>query len=204
MEIFFVRHGQTGGNVAKRHQAEDTPLTFKGEEQVRIAAQKIKDLNPTHIITSNLVRTVDTAKVIGQVCNLVPETSIDLIELKRPKELYGNYHFSLRSLAFYINWYLGRKTKGFSGGETYSELLERIKKVKNKFSELPGDSRVVVVSHSVFMNFFLAHLCDDRKMNPLRAALVFKNMLMMPNAHIIPITHNASVDVDQCAWSRET
>jgi broad specificity phosphatase PhoE len=39
MKIYFVRHGQTGGNVAHRHQTEHTPLTDVGHEQARASSR---------------------------------------------------------------------------------------------------------------------------------------------------------------------
>ncbi|MCA9363186.1 histidine phosphatase family protein [Candidatus Kaiserbacteria bacterium] len=201
MEIYFIRHGETNGNVARRHQAEHSPLTFKGEEEVRKAALLIKALKPTHLMTSSLVRALDTAKVIGKECDLVPDTFSYLNELKRPDKLYGNYHFSIGSFIFYFKWFLGREGKESTDGESYADLLKRIEIVKEKVASLPPDAKLVIVSHSVFINFFVAHMCQTKKLNVFQATKTFFNLLTMPNTQIKAVTYNPETNSGQCAWS---
>jgi broad specificity phosphatase PhoE len=200
MEIFFVRHGETSGNVARRHQAENSPLTFKGEEQVQKAAQKIKEYEPTHLLTSPLVRAIDSAKVIAKECDLIPETSGNFAELKRPDDLYGKYRYNLLSFKYYVNWFLGKETKDLDGGESYDDFLVRISAAKKLFCQYPADARVVVVSHSVFINFFIAHLCDDRKMSLPKAFITFKRLHSMGNTQITHVLFDAENRTGTCSW----
>ncbi len=118
MEIFLIRHGETGGNVAHRHQAECSELSFVGEQQVKEVAELIKRYEPTHLVTSNMVRAIETARVIGQVCDLMPETDARFVELVKPNYLFGHYHWSIKSLWFYMQWYLGKDTSATTGGES--------------------------------------------------------------------------------------
>lgn len=203
MEIFLVRHGQTSGNAASRHQAEHSSLTFKGEEQARIVAEKIKDLKPTHILTSNLVRAVETARIIADACEMIPETNRHIIELARPKHIYGHHHHSFRSLFYYIQWYFGKDTSAVDGGESYASLRKRIESVKNHLATYPDDARVVVVSHAVFINMFIAHLCDDNPLLPHKAFRIFTGILSMKNTHIIPVKFDNTPETKNCSWSVE-
>ncbi|MCD5381626.1 MAG: histidine phosphatase family protein [Candidatus Pacebacteria bacterium] len=197
MEIFLVRHGETGGNVAHRHQAEETPLSVKGRQQAATVAQEIKKLNPTHLVSSSLVRTVETASVIGDACDLIPETHTSLIELVRPKHMYGHRHHSLKSKLFYAQWFFGR-TKD---GESYEELRGRIKEAKKLLSQYPDDAKVIVVTHSVFMSLFVAHICCDESLSLFDAVKVFRKILSMPNAHMTKLQFDGEVSDDLCAWS---
>ena len=203
MEIYLVRHGQTGGNVAHRHQAENSPLTDLGEKQAAAVAEQIKALGPTHLVTSNLIRTIETARHISKSCNLIPETDPNLVELRRPVYMYGQHHGSFKSLWFYVLWYLGRDTVIEDEGESYKSLRERIQVVQANLAKYPTDAKVVVVTHSVFMSMFLAHLCDNRPLSPLRAIFAFKRILTMPNTGVYKITHNRSDNDKICAWSLE-
>lgn len=198
MEIYLIRHGETGGNVAHRHQAEDTPLTDHGVEQARAVAKKVRELKPTHLVTSPLVRAIETARVIGEEVDMVAETSPQFIELMRPKKMYGHYHKSLRSMFFYANWYLGRTNTG----ESYQALRERIAEAKAFFAQYPEDSRIAVVSHSVFINLFLAHLCDENPMTPLQAVKTFSGVLKMKNTELIPLIFNPEEKEGVCGWFR--
>ena len=111
--------------------------------------------------------------------------------------MYGRYHRSFKSIIFYFQWYLGRDI----GGESYKDLRERFREAQKSLAAYPKDARLVVVSHSVFMNLFMAHLCRDKALSPLNAALVFVKILTMPNTHIISITFDTEVDKGTCAWS---
>jgi len=200
MKIFLVRHGQTGGNLAHRHQAVDTPLTKEGEAQAHRAATRIKELNPTHLVCSSMVRAIETARIIGDACDLVPVTEHRFSELNRPKKLYGNYHKSIRSLFFYAQWYLGYENKDLLDGETYAQLRQRLKESQAVLEAYPADARVAVVSHSVFINLFTAHLCQDGVLTPWQALKAFRGVLTMPNAHIIEITFDPTAPPNTCRW----
>lgn len=201
MRVYLVRHGQTGGNVAKRHQTEHTPLTELGHEQARRVAEIIRLYQPTHIISSKYVRAIETARIIGDTCGLIPETSPNFVELLRPAHMYGHYHKSVRSVWFYLWWYLG-----FVGGDTeeegesYKTLRERFKKAKKELLAYPDDARIVIISHTAFIGLFVAHLCRERALNPFAAARTFYKILTMPNTYITPIYLDRETVEGECAW----
>ncbi len=201
MKIFLVRHGETGGNVAHRHQAEHTPLTKRGEAQVAQAASVIKQLEPTHLLSSPLVRTIETARVIGNACDLIPELNGHFVELKRPPKLHGHHMKSFRSLAYYAEWYFGLKNPFLPDGESYKMLRARIAEAQAHLDSYPDDARVVVVSHSVFINLFLVHMCSRRALTPLGAVRAFWRVLTMPNTKVTPIAYNKMAPSGTCAWS---
>ena len=202
MEIYLVRHGETGGNVAHRHQAEDTPLTLHGAAQAAKVAETIKNVAPTHLLSSRLVRALETARIIGDACDLVPETSEHFIELARPSALYGHHHASPRSFAFYAQWYLGVGT-GSRAGESYAAFRERITTAKQQLHQYNDDARVVVVSHTVFINFMLAHLCREHRLSPIGAALTFRQLLTMPNGAVVKLHLHKTSSEQHCPWSVE-
>lgn len=164
MDIYLVRHGETGGNKAKRHQNEETPLTVEGKRQASLAAVYVATLNPTHLIVSDRVRAVETGKEIAAVTDLIPEVNSHFTELKRPQRLYGHAHKSVRSAWYLTRWFLGlhANTGTETAGESYRLLRHRIAAAQSDLAQLPADARVVVVTHSVFITLFVAHLCRAR------------------------------------------
>jgi broad specificity phosphatase PhoE len=56
MEILLVRHGETGGNVAHRHQSDATQLTDEGVRQIERVAKQLAEYAPTHVLSSSLLR----------------------------------------------------------------------------------------------------------------------------------------------------
>jgi broad specificity phosphatase PhoE len=111
--------------------------------------------------------------------------------------MYGYHHRSWRSIIFYIQWFLGKK----SDGESYREIRDRFLSAQAYLAKYPNDARVVIVSHAVFINLFVAHICDARSMSPLKALKVFKKVLTMPNADVVELSFEKDAPVSTCAWS---
>ena len=200
MEIILVRHGQTGGNVAKRHQSDATSLTVEGLLQIKEAAKEINALKPTHLLASPVLRAVESASMIGAACNLIPQTNPVFIEIVRPGKPHGHFHKSAGSLLFYVRWYFGLTRPDKDGGETYKELRQRIAAAQAILESYPPDSRIVVVSHSVFINFFLMHLCSKRRLSLIKTAWCFFRILTIPNAAIIKLNYNHGLPPNKCRW----
>lgn len=204
MKIYLVRHGETRENMARRHQPEDTPLTKEGREQAKKVAEYFKTIKPTHILTSNLVRAVETANIIGQECDLIPETNYRFVELARPKNMYGNHHVSLTSIIFYIKWALGFNIATKNGSESYQTLRERFLAAQEFLTQYNNDDKIVVVSHAVFISLFVEHLCRTKAISLWQAVRVFKNIITIPNGHVIALEFNPELEGNVCKWSVES
>ena len=203
MEILLVRHGETEGNVAKRHQSDATPLTDLGKEQIAAAARQLVALKPTHLLSSSVLRAIESARMIGEALDMIPETSPLFVELERPKFLHGNFHKSISSLWFYALWYFGLANNGKHGGESYKMIRERIERAQMFLEHYPPDSKIVVVSHSVFINFFLAHACNKKPLNPLQAAARFLKVLSIKNGSITKVYFEPISSGKSCQWRVE-
>jgi len=197
MEIYFVRHGQTDGNVAHRHQHEDSEINELGRVQAKEVAKKIADLEPTHIVSSTNFRAIETTKIIITECNLdlIPETNPAFEEFHRPSWLTGNRFLSYLSIKYVLGWFYSSSN---GEGETYDDFLKRILEARAYLEALPEDSKVVVVTHSVFINIFLEHICRDKRINLWRAIVRFWHVFTISNGSI---THLRYAKKDkQCSW----
>lgn len=170
MDVYFVRHGQTDGNVAQRHQHPDIGLNELGKLQASRVAKIVKRLRPTHLITSTNKRALETATQIGLAADLIPETYPAFEELKRPMFLVGKRFHDRETLLFIWGWFFGLKTASMHDGESYADFRGRIIAARTHLENLPSSSRAVVVSHAVFINFFLEHMNRDDHMGLRRAA----------------------------------
>lgn len=200
MKVYLVRHGVTGGNIAHRHQADTTSLTVEGIIQAKEVAKKIKELEPTHLVSSNLIRAIETVSIIGQECNLIPSITDLFTEIIRPHSLYGYHHRSLKSFCYYTRWLFGKTNPEIEGGETYDDLRLRALKAQEFLKVYPSDARVVVVSHSAFMNLFVAHLCKTKPLTFLEAVKCFNGIITIPNVHVVPLEFEADVEAPLCGW----
>ncbi|MFM2424293.1 MAG: hypothetical protein RLZZ70_684 [Candidatus Parcubacteria bacterium] len=189
MDVYFVRHGQTDGNVAKRHQHPNIELNEQGKSQAIKVAERIALLDPTHLITSTNKRAVETARVIGLRTDRVPETYAAFEELHRPQFLIGHRFTSVLTLSYLWRWFFGISAASMHDGESYTDFLDRLDAARAYLKQLPTDSRVVVVSHAVFIHFFIEHMNRPYRMNLLRAAIRFFKILRLQNTAIIHIRY---------------
>jgi len=194
MEIYLVRHGQTDGNVAARHQHPSTPINEVGQAGAKALAEVLKAKYPTHIVSSNQRRALETARILATALDLIPIESDLFAELRRPGYLIGERRTGLVTLRYMVLWYCGYTPASYHDGETYAALRARIKEGKALLASLPPDARVVLVSHSAFITFFLAHLSSERPVGPVRAVWLLIKMLVMRNTSYIHIRFNAATE----------
>lgn len=202
IDIYFIRHGETDGNVAHRHQPVITRLTSKGKQQAAAVGQMAAALKPTHFICSTQVRAVETARIMSESLNLIPETNELFQELLRPDNVNGHYHRSWKSIGYLMRWYLnavgGDGTNG--DGESYQVLRRRIKDAKQHLTSFPDGSRIVVVSHSVFINLFVAHMCQEVRLSPLQAARFFLKVFTLKNTGMVHVRFAPEHVNQECPW----
>lgn len=196
MDVYFVRHGETDGNVARRHQHPDTPLNELGKNQVLAIAQTLAKLSPTHIITSTNVRAIETARVIGQECGCIPDTHPVFEEFHRPQYLIGQRYLSIATARYVWRWFRGYVIE--TGGESYPQFIARVVEARTYLEALPADARVIVVSHAVFTNLFLEHVCQDRPMHLMEAVYRFVKVLRIKNTAVIKLSYTKRVGT--CGW----
>jgi len=210
MVLYLVRHGQTSGNVGKRHQPPDIPLTAKGRVQAEVTAQKIAEINPTHLFTSPKKRAVESASAIALKTGLTPQIVPVFAELKHPYFLQGEHLFSVAGLRYIWGWFWGKEGSAYSDGETLAGLWARVNEAYDVIESLPEDSRVVVVSHSVFISFMLAGRRRQKKLSLLAAPFTLLQILLYKNSGVRYLQGlrkpqssgvSASADTQRYHWS---
>lgn len=184
MEVYLVRHGQTDGNLGRRHQHTSTKLNETGKAQAAAVSEIIREIKPTHLITSTNVRAIETARRISEVTDLIPETYPAFEELHQSKSMVGERLTGLRAINYMALWFLGSRTASMHDGETYAAFVSRLARARTHLEELPSDARVVIVSHSVFINFFIEHMIRPKRMGLTRATLCLFRILTLKNSSI--------------------
>lgn len=193
MDVYFIRHGETGGNTAGRHQRENTRLTPAGVQQALQAAETVATLNPTHVIVSDRVRAVETGQSIAVATNMLPETNPLFGELCRPHNIYGYKHFSRKSFGYLLHWFAGRfgGTECGEDGESYTAFRQRLAEARRYLEASPTDARVVVVSHAVFINLFIAHCKRNKPLSWWGAWRTFRQIKRIKNGSVTHLTYDA-------------
>ncbi len=202
IDIYFIRHGETDGNVARRNQPDGIRLTAHGRDQARAVGTSIALLEPTHLITSTQVRAVETTRLIEETITLMPETSPLFQELIRPDAINGHYHRSFKTIGYLIRWYFGRAGGvGEHGeGESYQAFRRRLKEAKLYLATFPPGSRIVVVSHSVFITLFIAHMCHEERLPLLKAAKNLIKIFLLRNTGVVHVRFAPELVNKECPW----
>ncbi len=158
MRLYLVRHGQTAWNLEQIVQGHsDIELDETGHRQAALVARAFSGIEFERILTSDLARSLQTARVLSEATKVPVETTprlrergfgihegkpYDLIRTTMDREAVDNGRdpFEHRLL----------------DGESLKDVWERITPV---FEDLQADSRkTVVVSHGGIMGLLLARL----------------------------------------------
>lgn len=89
-KIYFIRHGETYLNKYKRMQGwSDAPLTSQGIQSAKDTGVKLKDVKFDAVFSSDLGRTIETAKLIlGENCY---KEGISIVPKKEFRETFFGY-----------------------------------------------------------------------------------------------------------------
>lgn len=203
MEIYFVRHGETEYNKKHIHQPDDAPLSLRGRQQAEAVRDAVLALAPTHFITSTHSRAVETASIINEAEEHELVYNELFRELERPVYVHGKKHFGVRSLFYIYQWFFGVRNQYWEkrGGESRAAFLLRLTQAKDYLETLPPDAVVVVVSHSIFINFFVEHICNDRPIPLKKACTLLLKIKYLKNSSITHISYNPDAGEGVCKWS---
>ncbi|KTE20045.1 phosphoglycerate mutase [Sphingopyxis sp. H050] len=170
--LWIVRHGQSAGNVARDaadaagsfrialdRRDVDVPLSKLGEEQSRalgewFAAGK-EDGRPEILLASPYARAVRTAEIFRAAGGCPPDEKICIDERLREKEfgiLDGLTHVGIEAAhpeqaAF--RTLLGKFYHRPPGGESWCDVILRLRSLLDTVSLHYGGRRVMIVAHQV-------------------------------------------------------
>jgi broad specificity phosphatase PhoE len=144
-QLVLVRHGQTDANAAGLLLGvTDPPLNDAGRAQAAAVAERVAALMPGRIVTSPLLRTIQTAEAIAAVCGCTVEIEDRLIEVD-----YGEYDglpFAEIPTDLIRRW---RTDADFAppGGESLASVGVRMAALGAEILGALGPEAVVAVSH---------------------------------------------------------
>lgn len=158
MYLYLVRHGQSEGNVLMTfHGQTDYPLTEKGREQARQAAEKLKEISFSRCCSSDLARAWDTALICAEGqgieverCPGLREQFVGDIEGLSWDEM-GERFPELREQ--YINAWFDTTPPG---GESPEEMLARVGQCVDEIVARGEDT--LLVGHFGTFSLVLLHL----------------------------------------------
>lgn len=168
--LWIVRHGQSAGNVARdnadaagalkidlSHRDVDIPLSDLGRKQSTALGHWFSalDVRPTVILCSPYVRALETASLFQAAGGTDPAACICLDERLREKEFgildgltrAGIEHFHPEQADY--RKLLGKFYHRPPGGESWADVILRLRSVLDTISLHHRDKPVMIVAHQV-------------------------------------------------------
>jgi probable phosphoglycerate mutase len=145
--ILLARHGETDWNSERRWQGHaDQPLNDVGRAQARELADTLADRSIDVIYSSDLARAHDTALIVADRLGLPVEVDRGLREVD-VGDWSGRVHTEIEGLdpEGYRRWQEGGK--GWSGGESYEEMGERVVAAVLRLAARHPGQTVLIVTH---------------------------------------------------------
>jgi probable phosphoglycerate mutase len=145
--ILLARHGETDWNSERRWQGHaDRPLNDAGREQARELAETLADRAIDVVYSSDLARAHETALIVGDRLGLPVEVDAGLREVD-VGDWSGRVHAEIEGLdpAGYRRWQEGGK--GWSGGESYEEMGERVVATVLRLAARHPGQTILIVTH---------------------------------------------------------
>jgi broad specificity phosphatase PhoE len=125
-------------------QPETVPLTEEGREQARAAAELLAGIEFDRVITSGLLRTLETARIVAP--DAEPESWPDLREIESGR--LGDIPENELERAFVEAWRdVVPEDAQFLGGETIGSLLDRVLPAVDRLVADPEWDTVLAVLH---------------------------------------------------------
>ena len=160
-----MRHGETEGNVSRRLQGADDPLTERGRRQAREIAAHLSGRNDVSALyASPYRRAFDTALAIGAALGMEPKPRPALAELDVGRAV--GYRFEAWAEEFpgeAERFRLEGADYSWPGGESGQDLGRRTETEIDRIleSHRREAGTVVLVSHGGALAWIIAHLLGE-------------------------------------------
>lgn len=155
-QYYIIRHGHSWRN--KKNVAscwpekKPYPLTEKGKKQIRQAAKNPEDKNIDLIFTSDLLRTRQTAEIIGKATGIRVKRDKRLREINvgifnnQPIDKVGRFWDKERKLSPF-QYYQKRFKTAPPKGETYVDVEKRLFDFIKDMEKRYKGKNILIVSH---------------------------------------------------------
>lgn len=146
-KYYLLRHGEALSNVrqvmSSWPETFENPLTERGRQMVAESAKLLGDKHIDMIFASDILRTTQTAQIVGEALNVRLEFDTRLREIDFGV-LNGK---SIGDLDAAFNSESQRIASAVPGGETYAQVLERVYGFLEEIDKKYQEKNILMVSH---------------------------------------------------------
>jgi broad specificity phosphatase PhoE len=161
VRLLLLRHGESHSNAhpqaAALPAAEGDRLTPRVREQAEAAAGWLAGMEVDALVSSTMRRARQTADVIASHTGLEIETDDEIHELREAEEWLElpPEQQKLRRWSVWMAEHGDDPDWAPEGGESFNEVLGRVRRFKARLAARDPDATVLAVSHGIFARFFL-------------------------------------------------
>ena len=158
-KIYFVRHGQSEGNIGNIRQTKDTSLTDTGIVQAGFLATRVMSLPIEKVICSTMSRATETIKIICEKVTKEIEYSDLFVERRRPSVQYDipkDDPIAIESERLMRENFATNLEYHYSDEENFLDLKMRAEKALEFLIHLPEEN-ILVVTHGYILKVIVAY-----------------------------------------------
>jgi broad specificity phosphatase PhoE len=158
---YMVRHGQSVSNahpeLAALPTAEGDRLTERGRTEAHAVGEALAKLRPTALLTSTMGRAVETAELIAERVGLEPVEVPYITELRESRDYatMSPEEQKLRRWSVWMTEHGDDPDFSWHGGESFDQVRGRVRRLKDELERKHSGGSPVVVTHGLFLRFFL-------------------------------------------------
>ncbi len=161
--VLFVRHAQSVSNADPRAAALPAEvgdrLSDLGREQAHRAGPALVGQGATRLISSSMGRARETAAILNESLAL-PLSELDFIHELQEAHDYTSLEPAEQELRRWSERMAERPGDpefAAGGAESFADVLGRVTRLKSELERLPADEIPMIVTHGLFLRFFLFH-----------------------------------------------
>jgi len=157
-----MRHAETSAPGVFHGAESDIGLSDRGFLQAKAAAKYLQKLKPDRLISSGMLRALQTAKEISSACNLDVEPILQLHERK-----VGTLSGTVNNLPegpwrqILSRWLKGETDYAPEGSESFDQILARILPIWETITKKYAGENIVIVAHGAVIKVLLLSILQE-------------------------------------------
>ena len=156
MNLYLVRHTKVDISAGICYGQTDVPLLSSFSEEACEIQTKLENIRFTHCFSSPLKRCRKLAEtIVSGTLNIRYDNRLKELNFGKWEGKHWNSFHETEEAKKWFNDYLN---VACPDGESYRQLLERVRLFLNDLSQLPDDSTVLIVSHGGPIRGILAQI----------------------------------------------
>ncbi len=159
--VWLMRHAETTAPHVFNGAESDVALSDLGNRQSQAVAEWFAQKRPTAIVSSGMIRALETARPIASLCG-IPHAIEPHLHERRIGPMSG-MSFSLTEgpwVETLKEWSAGNEHYSTPGAESFHQLAERLVPAWNRVVQAHPGGRLVIVAHGIVVKTLLLSLLE--------------------------------------------